>query len=168
MTSQNATQQRVLGLSPCANGIGFAYFDGSQTLLDWGVRYVNKDKNRVGIKKVEDLLATLKPDVLLIENHHGTGSRRRRRVRSLIRMIARWGEASNISVKRYSRGDMRECFKPFGTSTKHEIARQIATWFPELKPHLPTKRRPWLPEHPKMALFDAVALVLTYYDRDGR
>jgi len=41
----------------------------------------------------------------------------------------------------------------------------LADAFPELLPRLPTKRKIWESEHPRMAMFDAIALGFASWQR---
>ena len=61
-------------------------------------------------------------------------------------------------------------FNASGKPGAVQIAEAIARSYPELKPHLPTARKLWMSENLRMSIFDATALVLTYFmlgERDG-
>jgi hypothetical protein len=59
------------------------------------------------------------------------------------------------------RQNVKQAFFPDGDGTKHGIAEIVAKRFPEeLGFRLPPKRRAWESEDSRMAIFDAVALVL--------
>lgn len=153
----------VLSLAPSSRGVGFAVFEGERMLLDWGVRYVKKDKNKGSISRIRALIEAYQPEVLVIEDYAGPGSWRHPRIRRLIRMIRRLAAHESLDIREYSRGDIRARFAPPVKPTKHEIGQKIIGVFPELQSRLPKKRRPWTSEHPSMALFDAVALALCHF-----
>ena len=155
---------RALAIAPSTYGIGFAVLEGPTRLIDRGIRFGKQDKNTTCIACVEELILTHDPDILIIEDYASPGSRRRKRIRSLLRMIARRSDRAGLWTYAYSRGQIRGCFAKQNVRTKYEIARVIARAFSMLKLELPAKRRAWMSEHPNMAIFDAVALALTHYD----
>ena len=56
-----------------------------------------------------------------------------------------------------------------GKVTKHEIARYLATFFPdELGLRLPRKRESWTNEHSRMDIFDAVGLAVGSQMKENR
>lgn len=61
----------------------------------------------------------------------------------------------------YSRGQIRRAFAAQGATTKEQIAAALASQFPELARRLPPKRKVWMSEDHRMAIFDAVALIFT-------
>ena len=155
----------VLAVFPSTQGFGFVVFEGSRALVEWGVRHVKgKNKNVVAAAEVSALISEFKPDIFVTEDYAGDESHRRPRIRSLIRMMCRRAKARPIEVRQFSRGEIRVCFAPFGARTKHEIGQRIVVWFPELKPLLPKKRRAWMSENPRMAIYDAIALAMCHFD----
>jgi len=68
-----------------------------------------------------------------------------------------------MRVHRYSRAHIRSCFAYYGATSKDEIAREIAKLLPEFERLAPRMRGPWRREHYSMVLFDALALITTYY-----
>jgi len=52
-------------------------------------------------------------------------------------------------------------FAAQGATTKHAIAGVIVARFPELAPHRPRFRKPWMSEDERQAIFDAAAFALT-------
>ena len=46
-------------------------------------------------------------------------------------------------------------------ATKQAIASRLAQIFPELLPHLPPERKPWMTEDDRMSVFDAVSFAVT-------
>ena len=164
MNVEQKDQHIVLAAAPCSHGIGYVVFKGPQIIVEWGMRYVLKDKNRNALTKIKDLVEAHQPDILVIEDYTGHRSRRAPRIRSLIRSIDRYAQEQAIEVHRFSRGDIRDCFQAFRARTKHQIATKISTWWPEMKRLLPPKRTPWESERARMAAFDATALGVTYFD----
>lgn len=60
---------------------------------------------------------------------------------------------------------MKKGFFEEGAANKHQIATAVVQKFPELAPRLPPDRKPWMSEDPRMAMFNAVALALTYFEK---
>ena len=163
MNSKTINEQRVLSVAPCVQGIGFVVFNGPRLLIDWGVKWTRDEKNARGVAKVSELIDRYQPDVVILEDHHGEGARRTKRVENLLDAIATLVHRQNIKTARYSRGRVRQIFVTNGAVTKFQIAKAIAEKSPELAPRLPGERKIWLPEHANMSIFDAASLALTYF-----
>jgi len=58
---------------------------------------------------------------------------------------------------------VRSTFSTFGCETRRDIATVAASIFPELLPSVPPERKPWQAEHPRMSVFDAIALGIAYW-----
>lgn len=170
MSKSTIQNKRVLAIDPSTRGFGFAVLEGPKSLIDWGVkdlvRKVRRKKpqiNDVSVLQAKSLIEQFHPDVIVLEDYKGKGSRRCIRVRRLIRRTCQLAAARRIKVKAYSPGDVRKAFHPFGVRNKDQISNKIAEWFPELLPHLPPYRKPWMAEDSRMAIFDAMAMALTFY-----
>jgi len=160
------TKWHGLVLSVYATTRGFAYtlFEGPLSPVDWGVREMRgKDKNTRCFESIARLIETHQPDVLVIEDCTVLGSRRSDRIRRLYRAIEAWAGNQAIDTYRYSRNTIRETFGKLGALTKHEIAEVIARHIPAFGHRLPPVRRIWMSEDPRMGLFDATALVFTFF-----
>ena len=153
----------ILAVFPSVRGFGFALFHGAWVPIDWGFRHVQGDKNENALEKVQKLIDDHVPDTLLLEDHAGEGSRRSARVVTLIDDIADLAHQKGITITRYSRDQIRECFAEFGATTKYEIAQTISRSLPEFPPQLPPERKIWLPEDYRMSIFDAVSLIFTHF-----
>lgn len=156
-------EPRVLAVAPCVQGVGFVVFNGPWLPIDWGIKWAKSDKNTKGLAKVSELIERYRPDVLVIEDHGGSGSRRAKRIEEFLGALAELGRGKNIETCRYSRTQIREVFSSYGAVTKYEIAKAVAREFPDFAPRLPAERKIWLPEHPNMSIFDAASLALTYF-----
>ena len=90
MSDRRSKGELVLCIYPSAKGFGFAVFEGSRSLVDWGVKGVHGEKkNAQSLRKMRELLAFYRPDVLVTEDYKGAGSRRGSRIRELIDAISR-------------------------------------------------------------------------------
>ena len=156
---------RVLAVDPSTRGFGFALLEGPERLIDWGVKETKTDKKGRTLKLIDDLIERYQPNVLVVEDYEGKGSRRCLRVGALINDISKLVSKRKLKVKRCSRVKVKQAFSEYGASNKHEIAVAIANRFPELQPRLPRFRKPWMSEDYRMSIFDAVALAITFFER---
>src|SRR5208283_2406270 len=80
----NRRSLRVLAVDPGTRGFGYALFESSARLVDWGNKDIRKDKEQVALVKIEELLRRFEPDVLVVEDCSHVSSRRNRRITLLI------------------------------------------------------------------------------------
>lgn len=153
---------RVLALDPMSRGFGFAVLEGPTTLVDWGIRNAANDDPRALLRKVRDLVDLYRPDAMIVEDCRDRGSRRRDRVRKAIDNVGSLASAE-MEFCLISPSLVRQIFGDGAAVTKHTVATAVAEHFPELGVRLPPKRKAWMPEDARMAIFDAVAFGLTYY-----
>ena len=166
MSDRRSKGEFVLCIYPSAKGFGFAVFEGSRSLVDWGVKGVHGErKNAQCLRKMRGLLAFYRPDVLVTEDYKGAGSRRGSRIRALIDAIAALAAKEGVACTSFSRTDVRTCF---GLTAKREIAQSIVQEIPELEPRLPPVRRIWMSEDARMNIFDAVGLGMTFFHAKGK
>jgi Holliday junction resolvasome RuvABC endonuclease subunit len=158
-----ATELRVLALDPSTKGIGFAVMEGTEHLIDWGVKIVGREKNRECLRQAAELIRRYTPDVLVIEDHEHKSSRRSLRVRMLLKAILVLASKEEVKAQSVSRSALRKALSQGSALTKRQIAIEIAKRFPELAPRLPRLRKPWMGEDERMSIFDAVALAETLF-----
>jgi len=163
MSTKSIREPRVLAVAPFVSGFAYVLFNGPWLPIDWGIKWIRSDKNAAGVKKVAGLIKKYQPDILVFEDHTGPGSRRAKRIETLLDDIREIAEREKVEPRRYSRGQIREVFATHGAVTKYDIAKAIAEQYPDFAPRLPGPRKIWLPEHPNMSIFDAVSLALTYF-----
>lgn len=159
---QNRPQHvRILSVAPSSRGFGFAVLEGKEMLVDWGVKSVEGDKNVRSLAKLEDIIVHYIPDVMVIHDHSRKESRCSARIRALSRRMIALASSRKVSVKSFSREEVRHVFFADAKGTKYALAEILAKRFPaELGFRLPPKRRPWMSEDYRMDIFDAVALAL--------
>jgi Holliday junction resolvasome RuvABC endonuclease subunit len=156
--------KRVLAIDPTVRGFGFAVLEGPATLIDWGVRHANEDKNRRSLEKVSTLITRYQPEVLVVEQTTAKGCRRRLRARQLIEDLLALASTQHLRTRRVSRQRVERCFSKTDSATKRQIAVAIAQKFPELEPHLPPVRKCFMSEDDRMSIFDAVAFGYASYE----
>ena len=151
----------VLAIFPNTRGIGFACIERPNTLLDSGMATVSPIVNGPMLKRAEKMMDFYRPTVVVVRDP-GPESIRGKRITQLVEDIAKAAYGRKLSVRRYSRQQVKDVFETFGASTKHEIAQAIVRWLPELEKRAPETRKPWMPEDYHMGVFDAAALAYTY------
>src|SRR5436309_13405327 len=107
--------KRILAIDPCARGFGFAVLEGSDRLVDWGVKDVNGRKNFKSLKAIKTLIEQYDPDLVLAEDSAARGSRRWRRTRNLIPKLLDLCSAKRVRIRLVPRLRVR---KVFGASNK--------------------------------------------------
>jgi len=161
MNKKVSKQHRILAIAPSTRGFGFAVLEGEATLVDWGIKAVEGDKNEESLKKVADLIEHYYPDILVLEDHDAKNSRRSERVRKLGRELITLALIRKVKVTLFTREQVRKAFFTKGPGTKYEVAKILANRFPgELGPILPPKRKLWTSEDSRMAIFEAAALAV--------
>lgn len=119
--------------------------------------------NRTILKKVKEKMKFYLPEVVILEDAEGFGSRKGKRVVKMISKIEKYAKSQKLKVRKYSRNDIRFVFNAFNAHSKYEIAKIITENIKHLPVSLPEKRKSHMPEHYSMNIFDAIALAITYY-----
>ena len=157
----------VLAVYPCTRGFAYVIFEGPYSPVDWSTREIRgRHKNQRCLIGIAAVLERYQPDVLVLQDMSPTGTRRARRMRELNADIGELAEDRGIPVHVFSRAQVRAAFEPFGLTSKHSIAETIAKHIPAFDRYLPPPRKAWMSEDARMAIFDAVALALTFLQSD--
>jgi Holliday junction resolvasome RuvABC endonuclease subunit len=152
---------RILAIAPSTRGFGFALVEGLNTLVDWGVKSIEGDKNRGSVAKVKAMIEHYEPNVLVLEDTSAKASRRAERIRALTKRIISVSKSQNVDAILLTRQQVRRTFFNDGHGAKYALAEILAKRFPEeLGFQLPPKRHSWMSEDSRMDIFDAVALAL--------
>ncbi len=158
----------VLAIYLSKRDFAFVLFEGSLSPIDWGItgRPGTKKRPRL-LNRVARLLHGFQPDVLVLEDTSWTGTRRSKRIVNLNASIFELAEQADIPVCAFSRERVRVAFNYLGSPTKQAIAEAIAKHIPAFEKYLPPPRKSWTTEHPRMGLFDATALALTFFQDEA-
>lgn len=154
---------RVLSVYPTRTGFGWALFDGPNDPADWGVVAVGHKRNAGCLDRIEDLIDRFSPSTLVLEAFEGPSSRRKERIRKLCGDILVLAGIKNVGTRICARSDILARFEELGVKTRYEIATAIAAHFDAFAHSLPPERKIWMPEDPRMGLFNAIAVALTHY-----
>lgn len=162
-------ESRVLAIDPIPRGMGFAILEGERCLVDWGMTDVRmKSKRRASLGRLVTLIDRYQPEVLVLEDWRRHDCRRSPRVRKLLYRCTVAAARRGLKVFPVSSAVLRRAFPDLDPFTKEAYARAIVTRFPELEAWLPPRRKPWMSEHHRTAIFDAVAFGLAYLARRRR
>jgi hypothetical protein len=105
---------------------------------------------------------------LVVENCSAPGARRGERARQLIADATAIATAEpRIAVRAVAAHDVRRAFGKQSATNKSAMAATLVDRFPELAPHLPRRRKIWMSEDERMAVFDALALVIVSNEGAG-
>src|SRR5438093_4380180 len=125
---------RVLAIDPSTRGFGLAVLEGPHRLIDWGVKETKVNKKAKSLKLIDDLIDRYQPNVIVVEDYMGKGSRRCRRIQELINDISKLAAKRKIRVSCFSRAKVKQAFSESGALNKYEIASAIAKRFLDLAP----------------------------------
>src|SRR5918911_772622 len=106
----------IVGIDPTTRGLAFVFFENGE-LLDWGTRRSDED-----VRLLERLLASLKSDVLVVEDADAPRSERRPKIRRLLRQLKAHAELHGIEVVSVSRYAVRSEWAKVGRTRKHAVA----------------------------------------------
>lgn len=149
---------RILALTSTSKGVAFALLEASQGLADWGLLHVRVADVGHALSRVLALAADHAADLVVVEDWSEPRSRRRDVARVFLVTLLSACEERALGTARASRAEARLRFTGRSTSSKFALAQAVATRFPELAHRLPPKRKAWMSEDPRFAIFEAVAL----------
>ena len=154
----------VLAIYLTRRGFAFVVFEGPLSPVDWGItRRDGLEKNDRCLKVISTLLQRYRPDVLVLQDTSWTGTHRPQRITNLNSATFELAERQSIAVCAFSSERVRVAFSHLGTPNKYAIAEAIAKHIPAFERYLPPPRKPWMSEDIRMGLFEAAALVLTFF-----
>ena len=161
-------EERMLAVSLRSRRFGYAVFEGSSRLLDWGILYYpmsNRAQRVAASKRVTSLFTLLAPSMVVVQPVRRQNGGNKSDADSIIRMIKHEASIRTIPVRAMKKAEVKNVFRRFGATSKHEIASGLTEVFPELVWQLPPKRKIWETEHFRMVIFDAVALGFAHWIR---
>jgi hypothetical protein len=154
----------VLAIYPHTHGFAFVLFEGPLAPVDWAtVEVRGDDKNRQCLRRISQLFGKYAPDALVLQNMSEGSVRRAARIRDLNEATVLLAETQSIPVFAFSRMQVRQGFGHLGVVTKYSVAEGIAKHVPAFERFLPPTRKIWMSEDARMGIFDAAALILTFY-----
>lgn len=163
--SKRSTLKVVMALFLHSRGFSIAILEDALTVINAYnvVLHSYPISNKDILQKVKEKIDFYIPEVVILEDADGFGSRKGKRVKRAISSIVKYADKNDIIVSKYSRNDIRFVFNAFNAHSKYEIAKVITENVKQLPVELPKKRLSHMPEHYSMTIFDAIALGITHY-----
>jgi hypothetical protein len=100
------------------------------------------------------------PAILAVEERETSTARRGARISLLLKALIYMAPRGRFVFARARRHRFRPKFGTVGARNKHQVAILIAARFPELSGQLPPRRKAWMSEDERMAIFDATLIGL--------
>lgn len=157
------TSPLVVTLYPNAFGMGYVISETPKELINYGIakiRPLTKDKY---VKRLHKFIKEYRPALILLRDYTDSDNRISKRVMKVIDAFEREAKELELPIFKYSRDDIKEVFSQFDGNNKYVISKTITSWYPELKRYMPDIRKYPNPEHYRMGIFDAFALMLTHH-----
>src|SRR5438105_4808427 len=112
---ERQTSELVLTLYPSARGLAFVIFEGPLSPIDWGVKAVRGSQDRIAIlfETAKSLIERYQPEIVVLQGHRNA-SGRADHARRLEQMILTYAAGQNTEAHRYTREDVRSCFRQSG------------------------------------------------------
>jgi Holliday junction resolvasome RuvABC endonuclease subunit len=154
--------ERILAIDPGTRNIGFALLDKGQ-LVHYGVKTIRQmnsphEKLREGRKIVLRLINDFRPEILVVEKTFFANNRNSVLLNVFADEIKAVGKRKDLRVQGLAANSVRKLICGNGRASKDEVAREVVSRYPELKPYLTSDRR-WKERYHRN-MFDAVALGL--------
>ena len=158
----------VLAVYPNTRGFAFVVFEGALAPFDWGVKEMRGPrKHKRCLKTIVEIVNQYQPDFLVVQDTSLQGTRRASWVTNLNAAVVELAEGRGTPVYAYSRADVQSAFAYLGLPNKQALAEVIAKHIPAFERYVPPPRKPWMSEDARMGLFDAAALGLVFFQREG-
>jgi hypothetical protein len=153
----------VLAIHPTKFGFGWALFEAPLMPIEWGTAAVSHNRNVQCLKRIKALVERFRPTEILLEEFDSEDSRRHNRIRHLYRSIIRLARSYGINPRTLTREAIEQVFAQFEANDRYSIAAVVAKHISAFSHLLPPKRKIWDAESPRMGLFNAAALAITFF-----
>ncbi len=156
---------RVLAIDVRSQKFGWAVLEGSERLIDWGMKslsYGDWDDLNGSLKR---LIERFDPDLLVVKRYRSHGSNK---ARQAVEVLVEHALKNEVGFRRVSRKDVQEQFRGVEPFTKYEVALAVSRVFPELSDRLPRIKKTWRREDDRISIFEAVAIATTQLSIEER
>jgi len=157
---------RILVLDLRHRRFGYAVFEGHRSLLDWGVRVypaVGEEETILVMKRLDGLVGLFTPSAIVVKKERWKQPDMKPEIHSVVKGVSLLASSRSIPVHLLPQSDLLNAFAPLGGRTREEIAEVLTRIYPDLLWYLPPKRKIWQAEHPRLTVFDAIALGVAYW-----
>jgi hypothetical protein len=159
----NSFIERVIALDLRARKVGYVVFEGSDKLLDWGIRVYAKGDRSLLESILGDLRRMFAPSIILIRKTAKHYRLRQPTIRPALRTVKLFAELAFIPTRVIDSSALRRFFSKEMKVNKQDVSRMVADRFPELSWRLPPQRKSWQPEARRQSIFDAASVGLFYF-----
>lgn len=162
----NRARERVLALDVRSGKCAFAVFEGPHRLLDFGSRSFARKYGPLKTtarKRFINLLNLYSPNLIVFRSASTGSNKTKARVNLIASTLRQIARGQSVRLRFISRKKVKAFFRAQALETKHAIASQLADRYFDLSWRLPPKRKVWQAEYPQMAVFDAAATAIVYF-----
>lgn len=156
----------VLALDLRHRRFGYAIFQGHKVLLEWGQRVypaVGDAEREMAQRRIAKLLDGFRPNLILLTQERWERGHSDAHLVNPLAALQMEAQRHVIPIRLIQERVIRTAFAVFGCSTKADIAATVAAIYPELLGKVPPPRKAWESQHPRMSVFDAIALGVAYW-----
>jgi hypothetical protein len=152
----------VFAVHPTSRGFGWIVFERPNAPFDWGAAAVSKEKQS-GLARLAYLMERYRPSVFALEQFVGSPSRRAPRIQNVAAAMVAMAQKRGIATSILTLETVRRTFASHRARTREQVARAVAESVGPLRALLPSKRRIWQSEHPRLSILSAAGCALTWY-----
>lgn len=161
---------RILAIHPGTRHTGIALMEGDN-LIYYGVKSIKNRRSPhdildEGRKTVLRLIKDFSPSILVIEKTFFVNNKNAALLNVFAEEIVAIGRRKRLRVVSFAPSTVKKQICGNGRATKEDVARAIASRYPELKAYLSQDRK-WKSQY-HANMFDAVALALMPIPRTSR
>jgi len=154
--------EHTLAVFPFGKGFGYAYFENLLEPKHYGIITIKPAENYRCMRRIDALVESYQPNIIILPTPDGKHNRKRKRVQELLKEITDYAKMRDISIRTYSREQIRLVFEQFEARSKLEIAEKICLWMEQLEKYQPMHRKRYMPEDYYQPMFDAISLFITH------
>ena len=161
--NQSSQPYRIMSIALTSRGFGYAVLQGENWLIAHGNKAFDGYKNVRSPLRIEKMITSYKPDVLVLDDVNVSRDPRSLRIKKLHRKVVALAKGHKLKTVKITGTKLRSMLLGNESGTKHEMAESLAKRFPdELASRLPPKRKRAVgdSEDVRMDIFDAVGLAV--------
>lgn len=168
---ESSARNRLLALEIRASRFGYAAFEWSGELVDWGNSWFLAQcgpLNATVLNRISGLIQRHRPHTVVVRSRKYFGTQTNQRVKTAMRLIRNEAKGQQIKFASLTTYQIRNALDSQADKSKYETAARIAKRYPELKWQLPRKRKSYESEVPRMAVFGAIAVGMAQLVRERK
>jgi hypothetical protein len=158
-------EPRFIAIDVRAQQFGYAVFEGFDRLLDYGggqLRPGGQLGAALAVKRIRNLIQLFAPSTIVLRRPEPRVAKKHPGIHAVVSAIRREASMRLVPHRLIAREEIRAAFHGSKALSKYQIAMVLVEMFPELNRKLPPPRSLGDPEHPRMVVFDAISVGVTY------